>query len=279
MSLRSPAEEPEGDGHPLAGVLDRLMSRERGATAPAAAVATVPSAPHAELRVEPAVHRMLVVAGLGPTGGGEALQALARWGSQAGLKIAAVDFGPTPAAASLGRLRAASGAASVSVPLASIPCGLDGLRRDDAGGLPAVAERLRCLEAPADLLLVRIPAADRQALSRGAFLAGSLIVPLDGGDGAVHAAFCLSREIALSLPGVSLVPYASAPSATDLYRSMVLDFLGVSSRPFEAGWFSDGAFLRSLAPSPTGGYLAALLAADPPAASGRRLLEMGALEI
>ena len=95
----------------------------------------------------------------------------------------------------------------------------------------------------------------------------------------MHAAFCLSREIAASFPGVSLVPYASAPSATDLYRSMVLDFLGVSARPFEAGWFSDGTFLRSLAPSPVGGYLAALLAADPPAASARRLLEMGALEI
>ncbi len=222
---------------------------------------------------------MLVVAGLGPTGGGEALQALARWGSQAGLKVAAVDFGPTPEVASLGRSRTASGAASFSVPLASIPCGLDGLRRDDAGGLPAVTERLRCLEAPANLLLVRIPASDLQALSRGAFLAGSLIVPLDGGDGAVHAAFCLSREIAESFPGVSLVPYASAPSATDLYRSMILDFLGISVSPFEAEVFSDGEFLRSLAPSPAGGYLAALLAADPPAASARRLLEMGTLEI
>lgn len=274
--MRRPAEEAEAGDHPLAGVLDRLMSRERGARSPAQAVSPIP----AESLAEPDARRMLVVAGAGPDSGRDALAAIARWGLSAGRKVAIVDFDPAPPSATADPEAAAAPEARTAIPLASLPCGLGALRGEDPATVAAVIERLRRHEGACDLLLVRIPFSDRQSLTRAAFLARGLIVPLDGGDCAVHAAFRLSRDLAESLPGISLVPFASDGAALDLYSTMVRDFLGVPAHPIDKGATRPTEVLDSLAAPPAEGFLAALLADDahgaPPCP---RLLEMGTLEV
>jgi hypothetical protein len=278
--LRGPAEETENDSHPLAGVLDRLLSRERGARSSPENVSVSPIAPvPPEPRHGPAPRRMLVVAGLGPTSGLDALQALARWGVQEGHKVAVVDFDPAPLDQAQENKSVSAPAARIAVPLASVPCGLDGLRHGDPGCVAAVADRLRCHESAADLLLVRIPAGDRQALAKAAFLAGGLILPLDGGDGAVHAAFRLSREMSESFPGISLVPYSSDPRAIDLYAEMARDFLGVAAESLEGEGAPADEILGSLSAAPEEGFLAALLAVALPIDGRSRLLEIGTLEV
>jgi hypothetical protein len=192
--------------------------------------------------------------------------------------VAVVDFdaGSSPSAPG-----GAGGPSSIGaqVPLASVPCGLDRLRREDPGSLAAVVERLRRHEHAADLLLVRVPASDRKALARAAFLAGGLIVPLDGGDAALHAAFHLSREMAESFPGVSLVPFSSDPEALDLFTGMARDFLGAAGDAADGEGASLDGVLASLAAPPPEGFLPALLGAETDAEAPPRLLEMGTLEI
>lgn len=284
--MSRPAEETEDDGHPLAGVLDRLLSRERGAErdgnrARALDRDSAEEQPRSDCSSSPVPvrRRMLAIAGLGPARGSDALAALARRGVEGGLKVAAVDLDPDAFAEGSGRPRGP--AVGVQVPLASVPCGLEGLRREGPGALSAVTERLRAHEASADLLLVRIPAGDRRALARAAFLSGGLIVPLDGGDAVVHAAFRLARETLESLPGVSLVPFASDPRAIDLFTSMLRDFLGVAAESFD--FDAEGAgvddVLGSLAAPPDEGFLPALIDAGESAAPGPRLLEMGSLAV
>jgi hypothetical protein len=274
VTLRRPADETEADTHPLAGVLDRLMSRERGARSPVPSPAAASSA---ATDPERAPRRMLVVAGLGPTAGIDAVEALARWGIEGGRKVAVVDFDPGPR-------RSATGGPGgphigAQVPLASVPCGLDRLRLEDPGSLAAVVERLRRHEHAADLLLVRVPADDRKALAGAAFLAGALIVPLYGGDAALHAAFHLAREMAESFPGVSLVPFASDPEALDLFTEMARDFLGTAGESADGEGASLEGILGSLAAPPPEGFLPALLGAETDAEAPPRLLEMGTLEV
>ena len=274
--MSRPGEEAEAGDHPLAGVLDRLLSRERGARSPAPAVSPLPVDP----RAEQGARRMLVVAGAGPDAGRHALAAIARWGLSAGRRIAIVDFDPAPPSATTDREAAAATEARTAIPLASIPCGLGALRGEDPATVTAVVERLRRHEAACDLLLVRIPFCERQALTKAAFLARGLVVPLDGGDCAVHAAFRLSRDLAESLPGISLVPFASDGAALDLYSTMVRDFLGVPAELIDTGATGSNEVLDSLAAPPAEGFLAALLADDahgaPPCP---RLLELGTLEV
>ncbi|MBZ5637519.1 MAG: hypothetical protein LAO51_02050 [Acidobacteriia bacterium] len=270
----------EAGGHPLAGVLNRLMSRERGLGSPPNTSGTRANSLAPETGPERSPRRMLVVAGLGPSVGSEALLAVARWALKGGRKVAVVDFGHPSPGGPADLPPAGVAEARETVPFASVPCGLDGLRREAPSSLAAVAERLRRHESEADLVIVRVPAEDRLALSRAAFLAGGLIVPLDGGDGVVHAAFCLSREFAESLPAVVLVPHASDPAALDLYTSMVRDFLGEGSTPVDEEDAPVGDVLLPLAGPPEGGFLPALLSA---AAAGTpsppRLLDIGTLNI
>jgi hypothetical protein len=255
------------------------MSRERGGCPPAVSRVDSMLPRPAEPRVESAPCRMLVIAGLGPSAGLEALEALARWGVEGGRKVAVVDFDPTPRPLAAARAAREVPAGGTSVPLASVPCGLDRLRHEDPGSLAAVAERLRRLESAADLLLVRVSASDRKALARAAFLAGGLIVPLDGGDAAVHAAFHVSRELAESFPGISLVPFAADPEALDLFTGMARDFLGVAGDSIEGEGAPLDEVLRSLAAPPPEGFLSALIAVGAPAESVPRLFEMGTLEV
>ncbi len=274
--MLGPAEEAEADDHPLAGVLDRLMSRERGARAPQSAAPSVSARP----RADEASRRMLVVAGLGPDSGRAALLAVARWGVAGGRKVSIVDFDPSPVSAGAERLAGDEVRPRVAVPLAALPCGMSALRREDPGTVAAVAERLRRHELVSDLLLVRVAGRDRQALARAAFVARGLIVPLDGGDGTVHAAFRLSRELAEALPGISILPFAADGAALDLFATMVRDFLGVPVSPIGTDAPGKEEVLDSLAAPPAEGFLGALLsdaiATAPPCP---RLLEMGTLEV
>ena len=212
MSQGPDEREADRESHPLSGVLDRLIRRERG-DPPAAPKPSPAPAPAAE----PSRRRVIVVAGLGPDRGAGAVVHLARSGAGRDLRVAVVDLAAEPIPATAERPVA-------SVPVASLPHGIEGLRLEPAETVRAVLERLRRLEAGCDLLVVRIPASAGRVLARAAFLAGGVVLPIGPGDKALHEALWLSRNLLESLPGIALVPYSADEAALTRYSEILRAF-------------------------------------------------------
>lgn len=269
--------------HPLAGVLDRLLARERGSGVsrlqrpfkerprPAERIAVEPG-------LEPARRRMLVIAGLGSDEGCDARRFAALWGLQNGRHPAALDIacgdGPFERQAGHDSARAAG----PSVPLASIPCGLERLREEPSEGLAALLERLRRHETAADLLIVRISPRHKMALMRAAFLAGGLILPVENTYSVLYEAFQLSREALENFLDLALWPFPRDEAALLRYQSMMRDFLDVEPAPFEHAGESSSAPLDRLSPAPDEGFLVSLVDPEttaPPA----QLMRVGALQL
>jgi hypothetical protein len=239
--------------HPIEGVLDQLIARERG-TRPAKAPT------HSR--------RMLVLAALGPGEGAEARATIARQALQFGRRPAAIDIACEASPLD------AHGAAGHAIPLASIPCGPERLRGEPAEVVGALLQRLRRHEAAADLLIVRIPPVHRMALMRAAFLAGGLIVPLEDSHEVLHEALRLSREAAENFMELPVWPQARDAGTLDRYQAMTKDFLQRETKPFNA----NAEALENLNSAPEEGFLAAMLAAGsskPPT----RLLQLTSLTI
>jgi hypothetical protein len=253
---------PERGRNPLAGVLERLLARERG---------EAPGDPHERPPVEvPAPgpsrdRRLLVIAGLGVDAGGAALRSAGLWATRLGRHPAVFELGRSERRQSEGGESIRELPRGPRVPVARVPCGPERLKEEPPEVVLAVMERLRRHESASDLLLVRIPASHRMTLMRAAFLAGGLVLPLDDSDETLDAAFRISREALESFLELSIWPFATTPATLDRYLAMTLDFLKVRPTPFDPARLDLGNALETLSPAPEEGFLTALLAPGSPA--------------
>jgi hypothetical protein len=266
-------------------VIDRLLARERGEERPAGPPARPGVVP--ATREEPAPagmphadRRMLVIAGLGSGEGRTALRAAARWGLRAGRRPAVLELGcaEIPAGDEPPGEQPREDGDAARLPLASVPCAPERLRGEPPDSVAELVDGLRRHESASDLLLVRIPPRHRALLLRGALLAGGIVLPLDGTDGVLHAAFRLSQEVLENFVDLALWPFPVPSGALERYLSMMQDFLGMRPRPLGAEMEGGAAFLDRLPPAPEEGFVAALLSSDrsPPPA---RLLQTGYLRL
>lgn len=273
----SDPSESLANGHPLSGVLDRLLARERGAAVPLQRPPREqpPAVGNAQSRPvpNPALRRMLVIAGLGADEGDETRRALARWGLRQGRRPAALDIGCTArGSASAGDPRAPEW---TSIPLLSLPSAPERLRDEPAEVLSALLEQLRRHESAADLLLVRVSPRFRMALMRAAFLAGGLIVPVANSYDTLYEAFQLARQALESFLDLALWPHSPDPVAVNRFRAMVREVLARELDPLEEA--QAGALDRLAAP-PEAGFLVSLVDSDTPSPPAE-LLQVGSLTL
>lgn len=278
----SDAPESLANGHPLSGVLDRLLARERGGVTappqrplrerPPAVIATeIRRAP------DPALRRMLVIAGLGPDEGDEARRTLARRALRAGRRPAALDIGCTAAAGPRNAGEPAPPEWS-SIPLLSLPSAPERLRNEPAEILASLLERLRRHESSADLLVVRIAPRFRMALMRAAFLAGGLVVPVANSYDLLYEAFQLARQALEAFLDLALWPHSSDPAAVARFRAMVREVLAEEIHPLEDDEKGAAAALDRLASPPEAGFLVSLIDPDTPSPPAE-LLRAGSLTL
>jgi len=269
-------------GHPLSGVLDRLLARERG-TAVAPVLRPLHERP---LRVtatesrsvlDPAKRRMLVVAGLGPDGGDAARKALARWALLRGRHPAALDIGCTDCVEP-GADDGSPASERSSIPLISLPSSPERLRDEPPEILASLLERLRRHESSADLLVVRIAPRYHMALMRAAFLAGGLVVPVTNSYELLYQAFQLAREALESFLDLTLWPHSSNPVALTRFRAMVREVLTEEIAPFGEDTEGSAGALDRLAAPPEPGFLVSLIDPDTPGPPAE-LLKVGSLAL
>lgn len=242
--------------NPLAGVLGRLLSRERGAGAQATARAGA-----SDLRVAAtgrASPRVVVVAGVGEGGGSSALRWAAQWAVVLGRRPAVVDLFGGEGRGS-GEAEDGSTSCGESVPRARVPCDPDALKQQPTAAILDLLDRLRRHEAASDVLLVRIPATHRCWLMRAALLSGAVVVPVDDSDVGLHEAVDISREAIDNLPDVRLWPFSGSPEALDRYIAMLGEDVRDAPVPFDPGRLDLAAELPSLRIPPESGFVAALL--------------------
>jgi hypothetical protein len=255
----------EPGGNPLAGVLERLLARERGEPAPPRREAATTARGEGVAPTGSSAGRMLVIAGLGTDGGDAALRSAGLWATQLGRRPAVVELSWSAPVEPGAREEVREPASGTRVPVARIPCGPERLKEEAPEVVAAVVERMRRHESASDLLLVRTPGRYRMTLMRAAFLAGGMIVPLDDSEATLDEAFRISREALESFLELSIWPFAAAPAALDRYLGMMLDFLKVRPTPFDPARLDFGAALETLSPPPEEGFLTALLAPGSPA--------------
>jgi len=284
--LKRESSPPRPADHPLEGVLDRLLARERGEARPPGRETAAGWAPRAaegpESRGSPhALRRMLVIAALGAEEGRAALRAAARWGFSEGRRPAALELG-CGSLVPQGEAREARGDPlqpdAPRLPLACVPCGPERLGLEPPEIVAGLLERLRRHESASDLLLVRIPPRSRALLMQAAFLAGGLILPLDDSDAVLHEAFGLSLEVAETFVDLALWPFSERPRAVERYLAMMQEFQGVRPRSLDAELAEGSAFLDKLPGAPEEGFLPALLTSDPSPPPGQ-LLQTGFLQL
>lgn len=275
-------ETPFPHGHPLSGVLDRLLARERGSypeptRRPMRKRPTVQEAPAAP-SVAPAERRMLVIAALGADGGAEASRRVVRWALEAGRHPAVVDIGNPDGLASLGNPADSIPANGHRVPLANLPATPESLKDQPAEILAALLERLRRHESSADLLVVRVAPDHRMALMRAAFLAGGLVLPVENCPEVLHEALRLSRELLENFLDVTLWPFPSEPEALDRYRTLMQEFLGADTVALDLDPAQAAETLGSFPGPPQEGFLVSLVDPDTPSPPAQ-LLQFGTLRL
>lgn len=276
-------ESPPTHGHPLAGVLDRLLARERGSFA-----SPVPrparNRPHAAERAEavpapdPTARRMLVVAALGSDAGAEASRAVVRWARETGLSPAVLDIGSPDGLASLGSSAEQAPPSGPRVPLANLPAAPESLKDQPAEILAALLERLRRYEASAGLLVVRIAPTYRMALMRAAFLAGGLIVPVEDSPDSLHEALRLSRALLESFIDVAVWPFAGDPDVLQRYQTLMREFLDTETPALGLARPESADTLGKLSGPPQEGFLVSLIDPDTPSPPAQ-LLQIGSMRL
>jgi hypothetical protein len=269
----------DAGGNPLAGVLERLLARERGEHSRQPRQ-SAPEEQGRDATEEPgsAERRMLVVAGLGADGGDAALRSAGLWAAQLGRRPAVVELSWSDPSRGKTGTQTHGPVSETRVPVARISCGPERLKEEAPEVVAAVVERLRRHEAASDLLLIRSPARYRMALMRAAFLAGGLVLPLDESDATLDEAFRISREALESFLELPIWPFAAAPTPLDRYLSMAQDFLKVTPTPFDPARLDLGAALEALAAPPEEGFLTALLAPGSPAPPAE-LIQIGSMRL
>ena len=273
--MSEPGKPDEPEDNPLAGVLDRLLARERGA---AAAPAELPAAARSGVGVPAVARRVVVVAGIGPDSGSWAFRAACRWLHRTGGGVAALDLEAESSPVDRAADPAGSDAPAVVVPIARMPAGPEGVRGAPPAVQAAVLERLRRHEDAADVLVVRIPSRHRMTLMRGAFLAGGLIVPVDPEESAIADAFAVSREARESFLDLVLHPCGRDREAVVRYLEIMRQFVGAEPRPLDFAIEDPALFLGRLAAPPPEGFATALLVPGTPAPPAG-LLELGTIVV
>jgi hypothetical protein len=273
------------DGHPLAGVLDRLLARERGTKEASAQVGKAPrprplavEAAEPVFVADPAARRMLVIAALGSDAGDDARRSITRWALRSGRHPAALDIGcaeqlPDPIAP--GDVVPVEGP---HIPLANLPAAPERLREEPAEVLAAALEQLRRLERSADLLIVRIAPRFRMALMRAAFLAGGLVVPVQDSYEVLYEAFQISREVLESFLDLAVWPAAADHASLQRYQAMMREVLDAESLPLAEDAGQSAPLFDRLSAPPEEGFLVSLVDPDtlnPPT----QLLQLGSLHI
>jgi hypothetical protein len=273
-------EGPPGpSGNALAGVLERLLARERGEPVPPDRDAATPAPASREVvRDDSSARRMLVIAGLGEDGGDAALRSAGLWATQFGRQPAVVELSWSDPPRSGEREGTRGSASGTRIPVARIPCGPERLKEESPEVVAAVVERLRRHESASNLLLVRTPGRYRMTLMRAAFLAGGMVVPLDDSDETLDAAFRISRETLESFLELAVWPFATTPTALDRYLRMMLDFLKVTPTPFDPTRLELAAVLETLSTPPEEGFLTALLAPGSPSPPDE-LIQIGSMRL
>jgi hypothetical protein len=207
---------------------------------------------------------MVTVAGMGRDEGTAALRSAARWLVEIGRSPAVLDLSCTDEPTEREGQDGGLSPIGKRIPLARVPCGLDRLMGEPSEVLARLMEKLRSHETESDLLIVRIPVRYRMAVMRAAFLAGTLVIPIDETDAALDEAFRLSREVLESFLDLSLWPFSGNRAALGRYLGMMRDFLGVEPVPFDTDNLDLRTALEGLRPPPGEGYARALLAPDTP---------------
>ena len=134
------SEERDAPGtrsNPLAGVLDRLLDRERGRPGERSA-ADSGATPRPEVAVPPGddlpeKRRMLAIAAPGTGLGDSALQSAAQWATLLGRRPAVTDLCCGQTRPRISDLDPGAPSEGGRIPRARVPCELDRLRREPAG--------------------------------------------------------------------------------------------------------------------------------------------------
>jgi hypothetical protein len=264
----SDAPGPLEGGHPLSGVLDRLLARERGAVvvppqrSPRERPITV-AATESRVTGEPALRRMLVIAGLGQDEGDEARRELARWALGLGRRPAALDIGCANWAGP--RRKEDPGLPEgPRIPLLSLPSAPERWKDEPPEVRASLLERLRRHETAADLLLVRVSPRCHMTLMRAALLAGGMVVPVSNCYELLYQAFQLARQAQESFLDLALWPHSSDPVAVTRFQAMVREVLAEQIEPLEGDSEEGAGALHRLADPPEAGFLVSLVDPDTP---------------
>jgi len=257
----------ENHENPLAGVLDRLLQRERGHPVAPPTSAEKSRAPTEIARpaesTESPARRMLTVAALGVDQGDAALRSAGQWATVLGRLPSITDFcrRERNLPDRSGDERTPTGDGRVS--RASLPCAPERIR-----GLPvevalAVFEKLCRHESASELLIVRIPGRDRRTLMRATLLSGAVVVPVEESEVDFQEAVEIAREILRSFLDISIWPFSSNPRSMKRYLATIHQHCSTRIVPFDPGHLDLAAALDDLREPPHEGFLAGLLAPQP----------------
>ena len=248
---------PGDTDNPLAGVLDRLLARERGY--PDEPSVSERSAAEPELPEKP---RMLTIAGPGTGLGDSALQSAAQWAELLGRRPAITDLccgESRPRSRDVDPIEPEGS----RIPRARVPCELDRMRREPAEVVLALLDRLRRHEFAADLSLVRIPIRQRRALMRAAFLSGALVLPVEESEREFRETVEIACEVAESFIEISIWPFARSPRSLERFLAAVPQDVQSRATPFDPGRLDLKSSLDALRDPPSEGFLIGLLAPEP----------------
>ena len=263
---------PGGTDNPLAGVLDRLLARERGypdePSVSERSTAEPDDTPQPEIAGPPGPdlpvqRRMLTIAGPGTGLGDSALHSAAQWAALLGRRPAITDLCCGDARPRSLDVDPAEPPEGSRIPRARVPCELDRVRREPAEVVLALLDRLRRHELASDLSLVRIPIRQRRTLMRAAFLSGALVLPVEESEREFRETVEVAREVAESFIEISIWPFARSPRSLERFLAAVPQDVRSRATPFDPGRLDLNAGLDALRDPPGEGFLIGLLAPEP----------------
>jgi len=112
-------------------------------------------------------------------------------------------------------------------------------------------------------VIVGIPAHERLALMRAAFLSRAVVVPVGESDAALDEALEITREVLQSFLEVEVWPFSTCAGALDRYLRMSREHDAARVLPFDPGHRDLAAAFDGLRAPPPEGFLVGLLAPEP----------------
>jgi hypothetical protein len=205
---------------------------------------------------------MVAVAGLGADATAAAVRSAAQWATVLGRHPSITDLSCVePEDPAREEPRSPIGGGRVA--RARVPCGLERIRREPAEVSVALLGRLRRHERASDLVIVSIPARERLALMRAAFLAGAIVMPVDGSGADLDEALDVTREVLRNFLEVSVWPFATCARNMERFLKAAGEHDRARILPFDPGHRDLGAAFDGLRDAPREGFLVGLLAPEP----------------